>query len=157
MLLAAVSLSVAASSPVCDFRLTLQSDGQKKYTNGSSVYTTNATFYESLGLKTRAATCVNGGDVGPGKPPDTCHKHCAGNKCCVSNINEYIEQSDDVIRQCWDKSNLSTELTPDSLVILDLEHPAEARENLGERGRAFSAGATTDDPRAGVSPKIDGS
>ena len=59
MLLAAVSLSVAASSPVCDFRLTLQSDGQKKYTNGSSVYTTNATFYESLGLKTRAATCVN--------------------------------------------------------------------------------------------------
>ena len=66
MLLAAISLGFAAAlSPVCDFRLTLQSDGQKKYTNGSSVYTTNATFYESLGLKTQAATCVNGGDVGP--------------------------------------------------------------------------------------------
>ena len=54
MLLAAISLGFAAAlSPVCDFRLTLQSDGQKKYTNGSSVYTTNATFYESLGLKTQ--------------------------------------------------------------------------------------------------------
>ena len=38
-LLAAISLGFAAAhSPVCDFRLTLQSDGQKKYTNGSSVY-----------------------------------------------------------------------------------------------------------------------
>ena len=91
MLLAAISLGAPARAPVCDFRLTLQSDGQKKYTNGSSVYTTNATFYESLGLKTRAEKFTR---------------------------------------------------TPREL----------AQASSGGRARP-----TTDDPRAGVSPKIDGS
>ena len=125
MLIASISIGFAPSSKVCDFRLALESDAQKNYAANRSVYSTNRSFYESLGVKTTSAVCVNAQNVGPGKPKDACHKHC-NTSCCVGSIYEYIDQSDTTIQKCWDESNLANELTPDGIVILDLEHPPEA-------------------------------
>ena len=114
MLIASISIGFAPSSKVCDFRLALESDAQKEYTANRSVYSTNRSFYESLGVKTTSAVCVNAQNVGPGKPKDACHKHC-NTSCCVGSIYEYIDQSDTTIQKCWDQSNLANELTPDGI------------------------------------------
>ena len=56
-----------ALSKVCDFRLNLQTEGQHEYSNGTTIYSLNHSFYASLGFKTRAASTLNQNDIGAGK------------------------------------------------------------------------------------------
>ena len=45
---------------VCDFRLALESDGQMKLSNGTTIYTEQPQMYRRLGLSVTNATIING-------------------------------------------------------------------------------------------------
>jgi hypothetical protein len=112
--------------PVCDFRLTFESDAQFGHSNGSTIYTQQAELYRRLGLAVTNSTVVNADNVGAGKPSKSTGLCTA--TCCVKTVDDFVSMPNHTIQSCWDRfmasgggSKLDGGANTTNVVVIDIE------------------------------------